>query len=84
MKSDFSYRIDGMFALILPESPAGEKAMGQVMEMTDGTGKVFSCQVNALRADLHKAGYTIRKRPALKRCSKADIDHLFGELNKRI
>ena len=32
MKPDFSYRIDGMFALILPESPAGEKAMGQTTE----------------------------------------------------
>ncbi len=77
---DFSYRINGMFAFILPESPAGEKAMGQVMEMTDGTGKVFAVQLNALKADLHRAGYTIRKQYARKTCSKADIEHLFGEL----
>jgi hypothetical protein len=62
MKSDFSYRIEGMFALILPESHDGEKAMGQVMEMTDGTAKVFSNQINAFKADLHCVGYTIRKR----------------------
>ena len=62
MKSDFSYRIEGMFALILPESPAGEKAMGEVMAMTDGTAKVFSSQINAFKSDLHRAGYTIRKR----------------------
>ena len=78
--SDFSYRINGMFAFILPESPAGEKAMGQVMEMTDGTGKVFSVQLNALKAAMHRAGYTISKRYERKTCSKADIEHLFGEL----
>ena len=81
MTPDFSYRIDGMFALILPESPAGEKAMGQVMEMTDGTAKVFSAQLNALKADLHRAGYTIQKRSARKICSKADIEHLFGAIS---
>jgi hypothetical protein len=37
MTPDFTYRIEGIFALILPETPAGEKAMGQVMRMTDGT-----------------------------------------------
>ena len=60
--TDFSYRIEGMFALILPESPAGEKAMSEVMAMTDGTAKVFSRQINAFKSDLHRAGYTIRKR----------------------
>lgn len=80
--TDFSYRINGMFAFILPESPTGEKAMGQVMEMTNGTGKVFAVQLNALKADLHRAGYTIRKQYARKTCSKADIEKLFGLLNK--
>ena len=61
---DFSYRIEGMFALILPESPAGERAMGQLLRMTDGTAKVFTYQLDALKADLHAAGYTIRKRKA--------------------
>ncbi len=77
---DFSYRIDGMFALILPESPAGEKAMPELMAMTDGTAKVFATQLQALKADLHRAGYTIRKRSTRKTCSKADIEHLFGQL----
>jgi len=78
---DFSYRIEGIFALILPESPAGEKAMEQLMRMADGTAKVLSSQLNALKADLHAAGYTIRKRKTLKRCTQADIDHLFGLLS---
>jgi hypothetical protein len=71
MMADFSYRINGMFALILPESPNGEAAMGQVMEMTDGTAKVFAYQLNALKADLHRAGYTIikRERSKLRKCS---------------
>jgi hypothetical protein len=82
MKPDFSYRIDGMFALILPESLAGEKAMGELMRMTDDTSKVFSTQLNALKSDLHRAGYTIRKRSARKTCSKADLEHLFCAISQ--
>jgi hypothetical protein len=80
MQPDFSYRIEGMFALILPESPAGEKAMPELMAMTDGTAKVFASQLQALKSDLHAAGYTIRKRSVRKTCSKADIEYLFGQL----
>ena len=80
MTADFSYHIQGMFALILPETSAGEKAMPEVMAMTDGTAKVFSTQINALKADLHHAGYTIRKRSARKTCSKEEINHLFGQM----
>jgi hypothetical protein len=82
MMADFSYRINGMFALILPESPNGEAAMGQVMEMTDGTAKVFAYQLNALKADLHRAGYTIKKREhsKLRKCSLGAIDELVKEI----
>jgi hypothetical protein len=41
---DFSYRIDGIFALILPDSPAGEKAMPELMAMTDGTASEIRVQ----------------------------------------
>ena len=75
---DFSYRIEGMFALILPESPAGERAMGQLLRMTDGTAKVFTFQLDALKADLHAAGYTIHKRKA---SSHTNADALWAELS---
>ena len=75
---DFSYRIEGMFALILPESPAGERAMGQLLRMTDGTAKVFTFQLDALKADLHAAGYTIHKRKA---SSNTNVDDLLAELS---
>jgi hypothetical protein len=79
---DFSYRIEGMFALVLPESPAGEKAMGQLMRMTDGTAKVFAYQIEALKADLHAAGYTIRKRKKQSRMSDAElIEDLLADLS---
>ena len=77
---DFSYRINGMFAFIMPESPAGEKAMPELLKTTNGTGKVFALHLGALKAAMHRAGYTIRKRYERKTCSKADIEHLFGEL----
>ena len=78
---DFSYRINGMFALILPESRAGEAAMGELGELTNGTFKVLSSHVKALRSDLRRAGYSLVKRSARKTCSKADIEHLFGAIS---
>ena len=60
--ADFSYRVDGMFALVLPESPDGERAMPELLAMTDGTAKVFVHQINALKADLAAKGYTMRLR----------------------
>lgn len=77
MTMDFSYRIEGMFALILPESSAGEKAMGELLRMTEGTAKVFAFQLDALKADLHAAGYTIRKRRA---SAHANMEELLAEL----
>ncbi len=67
-----------MFALILPESPAGERAMGQLLRMTDGTAKVFTFQLGALKADLHAAGYTIRKRSAISH-QTASLERYPGE-----
>ena len=33
------------------------------------------------RSDLHRAGYTLRKRSSRKTCSKKDLEHLFGAVS---
>lgn len=81
MKTDFSYRVEGMFALILPESPAGEMAMAQVMEMTDGTAKVLACQLATFKTSLHRAGYSISKR---RQESRLGGDDLLQELRAEL
>ena len=52
--------------------------MGQLLRMTDGTAKVFTFQLDALKADLHAAGYTIRKRKAT---SHTNADALLAEMS---
>jgi len=66
--TDFTYRISGLFATILPETPAGEAEWGrEIGPKTAGTGKVLAgADLRAVLADIRRAGYTIRNgRPAM-------------------
>lgn len=60
--ADFSYRRNGLFVRIFPETP---EAVGvwntEIATKTGGTGNVLAIEFPQIRAALISAGYTIRK-----------------------
>ncbi|ABO60625.1 hypothetical protein LA345_39065 (plasmid) [Burkholderia vietnamiensis] len=77
-KPDLTYRkVDDMFTMFYPETPAGETAWNQMAEHTDGTGKVLHAQVESTIQQLREAGYTVE--PAV--APDQGIDDVLAELD---
>jgi endonuclease III len=74
--SDFAYRTDGMFTLILPETPQAVEAWEAIAEQTDGTGKVLTAHLPAVMEQIRRAGYTIRKATAIEETDAELLDSL--------
>jgi hypothetical protein len=78
-KPDLTYRkVDDMFTVFYPETPAGEKAWASIAAHTDGTGKVLHAQVDGTIEQLREAGYTVA--PASEPAQ--GIDDILAELDE--
>lgn len=52
---------DGLFTTFFPNTPAGEKAWGEIAAKTDGTGKILAAHTEAVIQQIRDAGYTVAK-----------------------
>jgi hypothetical protein len=76
--SDLEFTCDGMFYSILPNTRAGEDIMRQILELNEGSHKVFVPHFPAFKAAVKAAGVTIRK--ARSRKSDMGDDELLAAL----
>lgn len=68
MIQDFSYTSDGLFIMLMPNTPRGEEAYGAIVEASGGSGKFLACHLPTIRYQLKKAGLTLgvaRKEPPI-------------------
>jgi hypothetical protein len=65
---DFSYTSDGLFIMLMPNTPRAEEAYGAISEASGGTGKFLACHLPTIRYQLKKAGFTLgaaKKEPPI-------------------
>lgn len=74
--SDLSYRKGDLFTTFYANTPEGEAAWNQLAKSTDGTGKVFTVQLDQCLQALRKAGYTV----SVEKETALSIDNVLSEL----
>jgi hypothetical protein len=61
-KPDFTYRSDGVFVSIFPESPEAIKVWNEeIAPKTDSTGKILAAHWEETRLALKRNGYSVRQ-----------------------
>lgn len=78
-KSDLSYTSDGFYVQLLANTPSGEVAFNEVCEYFTGA-KFPAHMLPSVKAQLKKAGHTIRKQAKSKKMTAAETDKLLKEL----
>lgn len=74
---DLEYRELGLFTMFLPVSEEGLKLYNdELHQITEGTGKVFTIQLDEVLYALKKAGYKVKKLDEVK----IDVDELYDAL----
>lgn len=77
--ADFTYRDDGVFTSIMPETPQAVEAWNTVIApQTDDTGKVLSIHFPSVKAQLEAAGYSVRKAAKIKGSDDDLLDSLLS------
>ena len=76
---DLTYTQDGLFTRFYPETPQGIEAWNHMANHPAGHTHLNAIAPQVIK-QLRQAGYTVQKKRTPKRCTKADIDHLFGQL----
>lgn len=76
--SDLEFTCDGLFYSIMPNTPAGDDVMRQLLEQNEGSNKIFVLHFPYFKAALKAAGVTIRK--ARSRKASMSDDELLAAL----
>jgi hypothetical protein len=79
MKTDLTYKTEGLFTSFYPETPAGDQAIGELMAV-NGNNKILTIFAPQLLQALKEAGYSLRKAREAKQ--KMSDDQLLEELLK--